>query len=77
MMQLVPTIRKVPADSVFLGDAISAGGKYVWAAYSDGQLICVGATSKEARAKYRRARMGAAYGRPPTQYSVIKPKPRG
>jgi hypothetical protein len=64
-MQLKPTIRKVLATSVPYGDAICTRGEHVWAAYSDGVLVCVGATSKEARELYQRARLNGGYGRPP------------
>lgn len=65
-MQMKPTIRKVLASTVPYGDAICTRGKHVWAAYSDGVLVCVGATSKQARMLYQRVSMHGAYGRPPT-----------
>lgn len=49
-----PTVRKVPASSVFLGDSISRDGMWVWVAYdAQGTLIAVAATSAEVRRKYR------------------------
>jgi hypothetical protein len=54
-MQPKPTIRKVLADSVPYGRDICAHGNHVWAAYSDGVLVCVAATAPEARRKYRKA----------------------
>lgn len=64
-MQTYPTVRKVPADSVPYGDAIYTRGTHVWAAFDGDRLVCVGATSKEVRERYRRVRMGSAYGRAP------------
>ena len=55
-MQMKPTIRKQPASSVRYGDAIATRGNSVWCAYSDGELICVAATAKEACRKYLRIR---------------------
>jgi hypothetical protein len=46
-------IRKVPADSVPFGDSISRNGRTVWAAYHNGELVALGVTRDEARAKYR------------------------
>lgn len=40
---------KVPADSVPYGEQHSANGKHVWAVYEDGELLCLGATRKEAQ----------------------------
>ena len=54
-MQLTPTIRKVPADSVPYGPDIATHGNHVWAAYDDDRLVCVAATAPEARRKYRKA----------------------
>jgi hypothetical protein len=67
-VQWAPTIRKVPADSVPYGDAICTRGHHVWAAYDADRLVCVGATAKEARSKYRRIRRGTTVGRPPVTY---------
>jgi hypothetical protein len=49
-------VRKVPADSVPHGDAVSRNGRTVWAAYDSETLIAVGATANEARGKYREVR---------------------
>ena len=54
-MQLKPTVKKIPADSVPYGRDICTRGDSVWAAYSEGVLICIGATADEARRKYRQA----------------------
>ena len=54
--QDVPTLRKVPADSVPYGENISRNGRTVWAAYDGDTLVTVGATSEEVRIKYREAR---------------------
>lgn len=67
-MQIEPTIRKVKAGSVPYGDQITRRGNYVWAAYDADRLVCVGATAKEARSKYRRLRRGTTVGRPPVTY---------
>jgi hypothetical protein len=55
-MEYIPTLKKVPADSVPYGEQITRRGGHVWAAYSGEQLVAVGATAKEARAKYTRVR---------------------
>ena len=47
----VPTLRKIPADSVPYGDSITHRS-YVWAAYHDEELIAVAATAPEVRAKF-------------------------
>ena len=47
------SIRKVAASSVPFGESVSRNGKTCWAAYHKDQLIAVGATHDEARAKYR------------------------
>jgi len=57
-MQWKPTLKHVPAASVPYGEQITRRGDKVWAAYSDDELIAIGATAKEARAKYARARQG-------------------
>jgi len=57
-MEYKPTVKKVPAGSVPFGTDICTRGDHVWAAYSGDELIVVGATAKEARAKYARARAG-------------------
>ena len=49
MMQLKPTVRKIPADSVPYGRDICTRGSHVWAAYSDPVLVCIAATRKEVR----------------------------
>lgn len=65
-MQHTPTIRKQPADRVPYGSDISTHGGYVWCAYDGERLVCMGATAKEARELYWRARTGA-YGRSPVR----------
>src|SRR5215469_1761713 len=61
-------IRKVPADSVPYGDAVCRRGNHVWAVYDgNGQLVCIGATAKEARERCRRI-TSDSYGRPPVTY---------
>jgi hypothetical protein len=55
LMQLKPTIRKQPEDSVLFGPEISRRGGYVYCAYDGERLIAVAATSPEARRKYRDA----------------------
>lgn len=65
-MQLKPTIRKVPADSVPFGEDICQRGNSVWAAYDGERLVCVAPTAKEARLRYQRIAMKGAYGNPPT-----------
>jgi hypothetical protein len=47
------SLRKVPADSVPFGESISRNGRTVWAAYHNGELVALGVTRDEARAKYR------------------------
>jgi hypothetical protein len=54
LMQLKPTIRKQPADSVPYGPDISRRGGYVYCAYDGERLIAVAATAPEARRKYRK-----------------------
>lgn len=49
------TVRKVPADSVPFGESISRNGRTVFAAYDGERLVAVGATTEEARRKYRDA----------------------
>lgn len=66
-MQLKPTIRKQPADSVPYGTDIAQHGRWVYVAYDGARRVCVGATAKEARKQYYRVRLGSAYGNPPTQ----------
>ena len=58
--ELAIDVRKVPANSVPYGESISTRGDYVWCAYDDrGTLVCVAATAKGARRKYReRKRVG-------------------
>jgi len=56
-MELNPTIRRVPADSVPYGPDICTRGSYVWGAYDGDRLVCVAATAPEARRKYRKALM--------------------
>src|ERR1700722_17592674 len=58
LMQMKPSIRKQPADSVPFGIDICTRGKHVWCAYSGETLVCVAATKKEALRKYQRARSG-------------------
>src|SRR5690349_3382247 len=65
-MQLKPTIRKQPADSVPYGMDISRDGRWVHVAYDGDRRVAVAATAKEARERYHRARVGSAYGNPPT-----------
>jgi hypothetical protein len=55
LMQLKPTIRKQPADSVPYGPDITRRGGYVYCAYDGERLIAVAATAPEARRNYRRA----------------------
>jgi hypothetical protein len=47
------TIRKEPAADHRYGKEVSRRGGYVYAAYSDNDVIAIGATVKEARRKYR------------------------
>jgi hypothetical protein len=61
----VPTIRKIPADSVPYGESISANGRAVWAAYDGETLVAVAASAGEARRKYGEIR--AREGRERTQ----------
>ena len=67
-VQLKPTIRRVPADSVPYGRDICTRGNHVWAAYDADRLVCVGATAKKVRELYYRVRLGDSYGRPPMTY---------
>lgn len=53
-MQLKPTIRKIPADSVLYGDVICTRGNYVRGAFDGDLLVAVGATVGEAKRGYRR-----------------------
>ncbi len=74
-MQLKPTIRKVPADSVRYGTDVSAGKLWVWAVYSaKDELLGIAATKKEARVLELKA-LGV-YGRPlplwSTEHSLTK-----
>ena len=64
-MQIKPTVRKVLASTVPYGDAIFTRGEHVWAVCDGDRLVCVAATSKEARELYRKVRLGNAYGRAP------------
>ena len=54
-----PTIRKVPASSVFLGESISRNGRTVWIALDGERIICVAATAAEARRKAYRIQLRA------------------
>lgn len=45
------TVRKVDARSVPYGDSISRNGRTVWIALDGDRVVCVAATSKEARRK--------------------------
>ena len=54
-MQLKPTVRKIPADSVPYGRDISTRGGYVYATYDGDEVVAVGATAGEARRKYSKA----------------------
>ncbi len=49
-------VRKVDAGSVRFGTDVSRSGRTVWAVYLDGELLCLGATAKEARHNYYRAK---------------------
>ena len=65
-----PVIRKVPAESVSLGESISRNGKTVWVGLDGERVICVAATADEARRKcieIRRAmnKRGAGIESPP------------
>ena len=53
-MQLKPIIRKLAADTVPYGDAITTRGNYVWGAFDGDELVAIGATVDEAKRKYRR-----------------------
>ena len=53
-MQVKPTIRKQPADSVRYGKDISTTGKWVYCAYDGDALVCVAATADEARRAYNK-----------------------
>ncbi len=44
-----PVPVKVPADSVPFGSDVSRNGKHAWVIYLDGELLCMGATAKEAK----------------------------
>jgi hypothetical protein len=57
-----PAPIKVPASSVRFGSDVSRNGKYVWVIYLDGELLCMGATAKEAKRNFydARARRDAA-----------------
>ena len=63
LMQMKPTIRKQPAESVPYGPDISRRGGYVYCAYDGERLIAVAATAPEARRKYRKA-WGVALTKP-------------
>lgn len=58
--QTMPTVRKVPADSVPYGTDICTRGNSVWAAYDGDVVVAVAPTADEARKKWRtyRARKG-------------------
>jgi hypothetical protein len=45
-------VRKVDAASVPFGTDVSRNGRTVWAVYQDGELLCLGATAKEAKHNY-------------------------
>jgi hypothetical protein len=66
-MRIKPTIVKVLASTVPYGDAICTRGEHVWCAYDGDRLVCVGATSKQARERYQRARLEGqgVYGKAP------------
>ena len=49
-------VRKVPADSVPYGEQVSPNGRYVWAVYLAGELLCLGRTAAEARNNFYGAR---------------------
>ena len=67
LMQIKPRIVKQPADSVPFGENICTRGHSVWCAYDGDRLVCVGATSKEARERYQVARLHSqgVYGKAP------------
>jgi len=48
----VVVVRKIPADSVPFGTAISTNGKTLWGAYDGETLVAVGATAGAARRAY-------------------------
>jgi hypothetical protein len=50
----VPTLRKIPADSVPLGDSMTHR-PYLWGAFHDEELMAWAATAPEARAKFVKA----------------------
>jgi hypothetical protein len=55
-MRPLPTLKRVPADSVPYGMDISRDGRWVWAAFDGDRRIAVGATKAEASRLYDRAR---------------------
>ena len=60
-----PTLRKVPATSVPYGESISRNGRTVWLAMDGDLVVCVAATSTEARRRFqeiRRSLNGAVGG---------------
>ena len=48
-----PVVRKVPASSVPYGPNISRNGQHVWIALEGERIVCVAATAKEARHKFK------------------------
>lgn len=62
-MQVKPTIRKQPADSVRYGWDISTRGGAVFCAYDGERLVVVAASAREARHKYSEAYMAFQHGR--------------
>lgn len=77
-MQWKPKIVKEPAAHHRYGKDISRRGGYVYAAYSDDTLVAIGATVKEARQKYHKARdtargvVRSADGLPPPNPRIVR-----
>jgi hypothetical protein len=55
-------VRKVDAHSVPFGTDVSRNGRTVWACFLNGELLCLGATAREAKHNYydAKARLDAA-----------------
>jgi len=56
--------KKVGVDEVPFGDCISRNGRWLWAAYEEGKLVCLGATKEACKRRYQRLRAWYPPGAP-------------
>lgn len=52
-----PVFKKVGVSDVPFGDCVSLNGRWLWAAYEDEQLVCLGATKQACKLRYRQLRV--------------------